>query len=411
MDDGRERREGAGGRKSFGRDMQQDCDRRAGRSRSPRGGRGGIVDGRERREGEGGGGGVGGGGRGGHSRNGGPSRNALLNKSIMDCRSEGEVCKLIEGRAAEFNHVATAFRKVLTEPARSGSSGVVDGALQMLETAALRLIDDFEAQHIANILHIMAKARYHPRDQSLVPTLEGRVEALACTFNALNVHANAQNVANTLWAIATMGREPRVGMMRELEGHAEALARTFKEQNVANTLWAYATMGRVPGARMMRELEGRAEATAGTFIAQAIANTLWAYATMGREPGARLMMEQEGRADATAGTFIAQERANTLWAYATMGREPGARLMREQEGRAEVIVGKFNAIDVSNTLWAYATMYLDPGEGVMKELEVRAEAVAATFKAREVLNTLWAYATMCPVTRHAVTGCGNPGRD
>jgi hypothetical protein len=36
--------------------------------------------------------------------------------------------------------------------------------------------------------------------------------------------------------------------MRVLEGRAEAMAGTFKAQGVANTLWAYATMGREPGA-------------------------------------------------------------------------------------------------------------------------------------------------------------------
>ena len=35
-------------------------------------------------------------------------------------------------------------------------------------------------------------------------------------------------------------------------------------------------MGRVPGAGVMRELEGRAEAVAGSFNAQDLANTLWA---------------------------------------------------------------------------------------------------------------------------------------
>jgi hypothetical protein len=45
-------------------------------------------------------------------------------------------------------------------------------------------------------------------------------------------------VANTLWAYATMGREPGAGVMRVLEGRAEALADTFNARNVANTLWA-----------------------------------------------------------------------------------------------------------------------------------------------------------------------------
>jgi len=35
-----------------------------------------------------------------------------------------------------------------------------------------------------------------------------------------------------------MGREPRAGLMRELEGRAEALAGTLKAQDVANMLWA-----------------------------------------------------------------------------------------------------------------------------------------------------------------------------
>ena len=51
---------------------------------------------------------------------------------------------------------------------------------------------------------------------------------------------------------------------------------TLCAQGVTNTLWAYAKMGRAPGSGLMRELEGRAEAVAGTFNAQEVANTLWA---------------------------------------------------------------------------------------------------------------------------------------
>ena len=71
-------------------------------------------------------------------------------------------------------------------------------------------------------------------------------------------------VANTLWAYATMGRAPSAGVMRGLEGRAEAVAPTMQAQSVANTLWAYATMGRAPSAGVMRGLEGRAEAVAST---------------------------------------------------------------------------------------------------------------------------------------------------
>ena len=94
-------------------------------------------------------------------------------------------------------------------------------------------------QEVANTLHIMAKTRYRPWDRTLVPELQGRAEALAGTFKA-------QEVANTPWAYATMGREPGAGVMQGLSGRAEALAGTFNTQGVSNTLWAYATMGREP---------------------------------------------------------------------------------------------------------------------------------------------------------------------
>ena len=115
-----------------------------------------------------------------------------------------------------------------------GPRGVVERALQALEAAALQTIDAFGAREVANTLHIMAKCRYRAWDRTLVPELEGRAEAVARTFNA-------QGVSITLWAYATMGRGPGTGLMRELEGRAEAVAGTFNTQEVANTLWAYAT--------------------------------------------------------------------------------------------------------------------------------------------------------------------------
>ncbi len=79
----------------------------------------------------------------------------------------------------------------------------------------------------------MVKTQYSPWDQSLVPKLEERAEALEGTFNA-------QKVANTLCVHATMGRAPGAGLMRELEGRACSL----KAQEVVNTLLAHAMEAR-----------------------------------------------------------------------------------------------------------------------------------------------------------------------
>ncbi len=93
-------------------------------------------------------------------------------------------------------------------------------------------------------------------------------------------------------------------MMGQLEGRAEAISGEFNSREVANMLWAYATMGRKPGERMMGQLEGRVEAISGEFNSRDVANTLWTFATMGRKPGERMMGQLEGRVEAISGQFI-----------------------------------------------------------------------------------------------------------
>ena len=58
-------------------------------------------------------------------------------------------------------------------------------------------MQDFGAQGIANTLHIMAKQRYHATGPLLL-ALERRVEAISGEFKL-------QEVANMMWAFATMG--------------------------------------------------------------------------------------------------------------------------------------------------------------------------------------------------------------
>jgi hypothetical protein len=55
-------------------------------------------------------------------------------------------------------------------------------------------------------------------------------------------------------------KRPGERMMGQLERRLEAISGEFNSQEVANTLWAFATMGTKPGERMMGQLERRAEA-------------------------------------------------------------------------------------------------------------------------------------------------------
>ena len=165
-----------------------------------------------------------------------------LNKQISTTGGAAGLCALIEARGAAFNHVnfSTAFRKLLPARRAGVPKGAVEGALRVLEAAALRTMPEFEAQTVANTLHIMAKTRYRPADPRLLPELDRKVEEVVRKYNA-------QELSNTLWAYATMGRGPGERVMGMLEGRMGEVVREYNAQELSNTLWAYAKLGMWPG--------------------------------------------------------------------------------------------------------------------------------------------------------------------
>jgi hypothetical protein len=97
-----------------------------------------------------------------------------------------------------------------------------------------------------------------------------------------------------------MGTKSGERMMGQLEWRTETISGEFNSQEVANTMWAFATMGTKPGERMMGKLEWRPETISEEFNSQEVANTLWAFATMGTNPGG----SDDGEAGETNGGDI-----------------------------------------------------------------------------------------------------------
>ena len=56
-------------------------------------------------------------------------------------------------------------------------------------------------------------------------------------------------------------------------------------QHVANTLWALASLGTAPGAEAWEALGRRALAKAADFLPFNVAHLLWALATLALDPG------------------------------------------------------------------------------------------------------------------------------
>jgi hypothetical protein len=106
----------------------------------------------------------------------------------------------------------------------------------------------------------------------LVESLSREAERKARDFNP-------QEIANTLWALATAGVRLPGSLVESLSREAERKARDFNPQDIANMLWALATAGgRLLGSLV--SLSREAERKVRDFKPRGIAITLWAIAVL-----------------------------------------------------------------------------------------------------------------------------------
>jgi len=73
---------------------------------------------------------------------------------------------------------------------------------------------------------------------------------------------------------------PHCTTMHRTAPHCIVTASEFSAQNTANTLWALATLGDTQSATLVTAMAARAEAMAQELAPQDVANTLWALATI-----------------------------------------------------------------------------------------------------------------------------------
>jgi hypothetical protein len=116
-----------------------------------------------------------------------------------------------------------------------------------------------------------------------------------------------------------------------MQEQATATARDFKSQEVANSLWALATMGVQADPRLLGAMQEQATVTARDFKPQGVANLVWALSTMGVKADRRLLDAVQGHVSATARDYIPQDVANLLWGLACFGisQSPGSSRMAE----------------------------------------------------------------------------------
>ena len=149
------------------------------------------------------------------------SKHIKLNQDLIAAAKSGdsELYVLVMERLQDFNAVnaATAYQKLLLmriardtrrqQDAGLGRHSARDEVLAILEPVLCKQhIPMFGARECANTLHTLAKTRHRPPCVLVLCALEARALAVLGDFNP-------QNIANTLWAFATLGLQPSEELM------------------------------------------------------------------------------------------------------------------------------------------------------------------------------------------------------
>jgi hypothetical protein len=234
------------------------------------------------------------------------------------------------------------------------------------------------------------------------------------TENGLVTSFGARQLANTIWALAKLTTGSSGGgaavldaaaidgglesILAALVSQVSRLAASFNAQNVANTIWALAklTTGSSGGGAavlnaaaidgglegVLAALANQASRLAASFNAQGVANTIWALAKLTTDDGG-------GAAVVNAAAIEG-------------GLEGVLAALASQVSR---LAASFNAQEVSNTIWALAKLTTDNGgctavldaaasdgglDDVLALLLSLAMRLAASFNAQDVANTIWA---------------------
>ena len=172
-----------------------------------------------------------------------------LTVRIKDCKNSGDLHELLSQQGATFDHihVSAAWSKFKSMQ-RRGDRGTRIEVVRTLQELTESQMPNMNGRAVANILHAIAKAKAADTAsmKQLVQTLMAKATTVLQSFDP-------QAVANTVWALATMGVTPEAGLLRAMQGRATAVAGEFNLQDVANTLWAHTCLG-IPCGKREQEL-------------------------------------------------------------------------------------------------------------------------------------------------------------
>ncbi|KAL4855247.1 RAP domain-containing protein [Chlorella vulgaris] len=314
------------------------------------------------------------------------------NKRITSATSAREIFEVVEQEHAAFDSVclATAMHSLANLKGAPNLHAQIAQAPQFFKLKHLifERRSEFTARNLANTLWALASINHHPGDEFLA--------GMAAEVQGKARDGNAQNIANMFWAFATLGFHPGDEVLQALAEAARQKLGESTAQNISNTVLALAKLEFDPGDELLEGLSSEALRKIKSFTPQALANTLWGLSKLGIK--AEGLMEGIGQAaHSQIYDYNSQNLANSVWAYANIDVNPGEASMEEFARVAMLKMPEFSPQNISNFCWAFARLGVR-NEDLFAEAGKHAARIMHIFTPQSIANLLWSYATLdlCP---------------
>lgn len=200
-----------------------------------------------------------------------------LTMRIKQCKTVDELEELAEQQGCSMNAIHLSASLVQLRNLWRGrvkpAVAHVNAVLEQLCHLAMPLINsEFEARQLANALHAIGCLPLNP---AVVPC----VESLVAAAHLLLPRFKPQELANTAWALASLGLNHPT-FLDALVAAAQPQLSSFNPEALANILWALAKLGYSHPA-FMDAVVAAARPQISVFEPQNLANMVWALVTLG----------------------------------------------------------------------------------------------------------------------------------
>eukprot|EP00956_Cyclotella_meneghiniana_P012616 scaffold17948_cov37-Cyclotella_meneghiniana.AAC.1 len=354
------------------------------------------------------------------------NRKEIVRISFDDCRNVGDVLKLVVMKhidksapiptAATLNAISRLIFKdqrfhhnrieleqqigTLLQHTTDSLSRSRQKELATITLSIAKVVRSIREAHQRKRVNIYHQALGKVLQESNSNPNQGFFHALAKATDANLPQFESQALANTAYAYALLGYDPKIDERSLLGVIAEKSIdriHQFKAQEYANTVWSYAKLN-VDNPRLFQSV-GDAVASKrdlNEFAPQALANIVWAYATTKTQHAGLFHNVGDGIvALDDLRSFNPQELANIVWAYATnKAKHPNLFQKVGDSIASSDGLKPFQPQNLANIVWAYAKnntqhagLFQKIGDCIIAMDDLR------SFNPQNLATIVWAYAT------------------